>query len=204
MSNNSIFSNYEKLYKSLQDIISESETRVLSDEPDFLFIENTNFFVKSYLISMCTYLESYLQDIAYEYVKFINLRVKIAAIPKNLALWRASKEVKDRDLRFEDLDLSVSKKEISDNLSGNPHKTIKLFQYLGIKLEGEENFEEYRSLINSIVIKRNNIIHHNDNAMDISFLDLYNYINSFIIYMKSIETAIENQKIKPINSNDYS
>jgi hypothetical protein len=190
MSSETYFHRYESLYCSLKAIIRASEERVLRDEPDELFMENVNFFVKSYLINICTYLEAYLQDIALMYADELDSRVKGADIPHNFVHWRIAKEIKDKDLMFKNVDLSVDKKEISDNLSGNPYKTIKLFKYLGIDLQSRNDFEENKSLVNTVVTKRNNIIHHNDKAMDVSFSDLLTYVDVFLIYIKAIDDAI--------------
>lgn len=191
MSSEKFFHRYESLYCSLKVIIKASEERVLRNEPDELFLENINFFVKSYLISICTYLEAYLQDMAMMYANELDSRIKNADIPHNFIHWRIAKEIRDKDLEFKNVDLSVDKKEISDSLSGNPYKTIKLFRYLGIDLQSRDEFEENKSLVNTVVTKRNNIIHHNDKAMDVSFSDLLSYVDVFLIYIKAIDDAIQ-------------
>lgn len=190
MTNETFYHRYERLYCSLKEIIKASENRVLSEEPDELFLVNVNFFVKSYLINICTYLESYLQDIAFMYASEIGARLKKAEIPNNFVRWQIVKEIKDKDLNFKNVDLSVDKKDITDNLSANPHKTIKMFQYLGIDLRSKEGFKNNKALVNSVVTKRNNIVHHNDKAMDVSFSDLLAYVEVFLIYMKSIDDSI--------------
>lgn len=190
MNSETFYQRYESLYCSLKEIIKTSEDRVRKEEPDELFITNVNFFVKSYLISICTYLEAYLQDVAFMYANELHSRVSNAEIPHNFVHWRIAKEIKDKDLDFKNIDLSVDKKEISDNLSANPFKTIKLFRYLGIDLPSKNGFENNKGLVNSVVTKRNNIVHHNDKAMDISFSDLLLYVEVFLIYMKSIDDSI--------------
>lgn len=190
MSQQPFLQRYENLYDSLKEIIKSSEERVLHDDPDQLFIQNINFFVKSYLISICTYLEAYLQDIALTYANELDARVKEANIPHNFVHWRIVNGLKDKELDFKNLDLSVNKKEIADNLSANPYRTIKLFKYLGIDLTANEKFEQNKDIVNTVVTKRNNIIHHNDKAMDISFSDLLVYIEVFLIYMKSVDESI--------------
>ncbi|MBW2742138.1 MAG: hypothetical protein JRE64_25605 [Deltaproteobacteria bacterium] len=188
-----LYEKYENLYISLRTIISTSQQRVLSEEHDELFSSNVNFFVKSYMINICNYLEAFLQDIAFEYSKGINERLKKANIPHNYVYWQVSKEVKDKEMKFVDANYPVSKKDISDSLSANPYKTIKVFRLLGIDLIKEETFQDNKELVNSVVVKRNNIIHHNDNAMDISFSDLLSYVDVFLEYMKSINQALEKQ-----------
>ncbi|MCP4159658.1 MAG: hypothetical protein GY760_06260 [Deltaproteobacteria bacterium] len=190
MNKSSLLIKYESLFDSLEVIIKCSENRVVCDTPDELFIDNVNFFVKSYIISICTYLEAYLQDIAYQYIQDLNERISQTSIPHNYVLWKIRKEVKSKELKFQNLNIETTKKELSDNLSGNPYKTITLFKYLGVDITCDNAFQKSKALVSSIVIKRNNIIHHNDKAMDISFSDLFHYIETVLIYMNSIDQSI--------------
>lgn len=187
MSRESFYLHYENLYRDLKEIIKASEDRVLMDKPDELFMVNTNFFVKAYLISLCTYLEAYLQDVAFMYANELNARIIQAEIPHNFVHWRIVKEVKEEKLDFKNITLEVEKKEISDNLSGNPYKTIKLFKYLGIDLLSTNDFKDNKDKVNSVVMTRNNIVHHNDKAINITFSDLITHIDVFLIYIKSID-----------------
>lgn len=190
MSSPAFYVKYEKLYESLKNIIEESERRVLHDQPDDLMIVNVNFFVKSYLISICTYLESFLQDLAFDYASDINARLKKAALPHNYFLWRMNKDHKPKDLSFSNVDLAITKEDISKGLSANPFKTITLFKFLGVNLVSQEEFSSSIGLVDMVVSKRNSIIHHNDRAADISFSDLKSYIDIFVPYMKSVERAV--------------
>lgn len=190
MSYPQFYSKYEKLYVSLKLVIEESERRVLCNEPDGLMIDNVNFFVKSYLICICTYLESFLQDIAFDYASDINARLKKASLPHNYFLWRMAKDFKAKDLNFSNVDLAVTKDDISKGLSANPYKTITLFKFLGVDLASEEDFRGNIGLVDMVVNKRNSIIHHNDRAADVSFLDLKSYVNIFMPYMKGVERAV--------------
>lgn len=183
------FENYKSLFLSLKEIVKETEENTLI-ENNIFFNKNINFFVKSYLITLCTYLESYLSEAAIWYCDRINDKIKSACLPHNFLLWRVKKDFKDKDLKYNNADLKVEKKEISDNLSGNPYKTIKTFSYLGVNLANSSTFELNKDVINTIVTKRNNIIHHNDSANDISLSDVKGYIDLFIVYMKSIDEVI--------------
>lgn len=189
---NELYEKYEGLLTTLKGIISQSESRVLKEEPDEFFSDNVNFFVKSYLISICTYLEAYLQDVAFEHTSRISERLKDASIPHNFLYWKLAKEVKEKELAFEDANYRFNKKEISGEISGNPYKTIKAFKLIGIDLNSDDEFNEHKELINSIVNKRNNIIHHNDDASDISFSDLIANVDVFLEYMSSIDKLIAN------------
>lgn len=189
---NELYGKYEELLTTLKGIISQSQSRVLKEEPDEIFSDNVNFFVKSYLINICTYLEAYLQDVAFEHTSRISKRLKDASIPHNFLYWKLAKEVKEKELEFKDANYRFNKKEISDAISGNPYKTIKAFKLIGIDLNSDDKFNEHKELINSIVNKRNNIIHHNDDASDISFSDLIANIDVFLEYMSSIDKLIAN------------
>jgi hypothetical protein len=169
---------------------------VIDEKPDPMFIDNVNYFVKSYLISICTYLEAYLQDMALVHAAEIADRASAAKIPRNYLLWSLNKEVKSKELSFEDVDLMPRKAEISEHLSGNPHKTITLFRYLGVDIGKEDAFSNNKDLVGSVVNKRNNIIHHNDEAMDISFSDLVYFIDVFQMYMDGIRESVCQCRIK--------
>jgi len=186
MKHEEVHERYKKLFNKLQDIIYVSKDRVISEEIDTLFIDNINFFIKSYLVSICTYLEAYLQDIAFVHAVEIGARTKNAKIPRNYMLWSLNKEVKAKELAFQDIDIKPNRKDISNDLSGNPHKTITLFRYLGIDLTKDDRFNKNKDLVGAVVSKRNSIIHHNDEAMDISFDDLMNFINVFLEYMEAV------------------
>lgn len=195
MTKNETFQKYETLFFDLKLIIVESERRVLLQQPDELFLGNVNFFVKSYLISVCSYLEAMLQDLVFIQTKDINTRLLAANVPNNYMLWRIADNIKDKDKRwgYQTANLNVSKKEVSDNLSASPYRTLKLFQKLGIDLGKNEIFDSNKDLVNTIVGKRNSIIHHNDRAASVSFGDLVIYIDTIIKYTKAITQSMETE-----------
>lgn len=190
MEYSALYEKYEALLTTLKEIIEQSLTRVLREEPDDIFSNNVNFFVKSYLINICTYLEAYLQDIAFEYSGRVSERLKQAKIPHNFLYGKLAKDIKEKELEYVDASYMYNKKELSDIISGNPHKTINTFRLIGIDLGSSEKFMEHKNLVGSIVNKRNNIIHHNDEASDISFSDLLVHIDVFLEYMLSIENLL--------------
>ena len=190
MEYSALYDKYDGLLNTLKEIINQSQIRVLNDEPDEIFSNNINFFVKSYLINICTYLEAYLQDVAFEHSSRVSERIKQAKVPHNFLYWKLSKDVKEKDLKFENASFKCEKKELSDVISGNPYKTIAAFRLIGIDLTLSDRFSEHKDLVGSIVNKRNNIIHHNDHASDISFSDLLVNIDVFLEYMLSIEVLL--------------
>lgn len=185
-----LYEKYEALLKTLKQIIEQSQARVLSEEPDIFFSDNVNFFVKSYLINICTYLEAYLQDIAFEYSQRVSERLKQAKVPHNFLYGKLAKDIKEKELEYVDASYGYNKKELSDIISGNPYKTINAFRLIGIDLGSSKIFVEHKNLVGTIVNKRNNIIHHNDEASDISFSDLLTHIDLFLEYMFSIKELL--------------
>lgn len=190
MEYSALYEKYEALLKTLKEIIEQSEARVLSEEPDMIFSDNVNFFVKSYLINICTYLEAYLQDIAFEHSRRVSERLKQARIPHNFLYGKLARDIKEKELEYVDASYGYSKRELSDIISGNPFKTINAFRLIGIDLSSSEKFVEHKNLVGTIVNKRNNIIHYNDEASDISFSDLLVHIDVFLEYMLSIERLL--------------
>ncbi|MNZ47415.1 HEPN domain-containing protein [Aeromonas media] len=186
-----IYQRYCELFIKLKEIIISSELRVIGDIPDKLFSDNVNFFVKSYLITICSYLEAFLQDLALLKATEINSRITQASIPHNYLLWKLVDNIKEKDLAYRNSNLTTSKKDVSDNLSANPYKTIKLFQKLGYNLEGNQSFLKNKDLVSTIVNKRNSIIHHNDRAADVSFNDLLIYIDTIREYSKAIADELD-------------
>lgn len=129
---------------------------------------------------------------ALEHVDRIKQQIIQANVPHNIVIWSLDTKVQDKDLAYKQFNLPLSKKDVDDELSGNPFKTAKLFCYIGIDLESNEAFKRNRELVNAVVAKRNNIIHHNDAATDTSLGDLIGHINVFIEYAKAIEQTATN------------
>jgi hypothetical protein len=190
MEYSALYEKYEALLTTLKGIIEQSQARVLREEPDDIFSDNVNFFVKSYLINICTYLEAYLQDIAFEYSCRVSNRLKQAKIPHNFLYGKLVKDIKEKELEYVDASYTYNRKDLSDIISGNPYKTINAFRLIGVDLGSSEKFVEHKNLVGTIVNKRNNIIHHNDEASDVSFSDLLVHIDVFLEYMLSIENLL--------------
>lgn len=112
---------------------------------------------------------------------------KQAKIPHNFLYGKLAKDIKEKELEYVDASYGYSKKELSDIISGNPFKTINAFRLIGIDLSSCEKFVEHKNLVGTIVNKRNSIIHHNDEASDISFSDLLLHVDVFLEYMLAIE-----------------
>jgi hypothetical protein len=189
MSHDQTYVHYLGLFNNLKEVIRKSQERMFSDPPDVFFVDHSNFLVKSYLICLCSYLEAFLKDVAYAHVNRVKQHIIQANVPHNIILWSLEADVKDKNLAYQPFALPLEKKNVDDELSGNPFRTSKLFRYIGIDLESCDQFRGYKELVNSVVAKRNNVIHHNDGATDTSLADLLGHIDVFINYTKSIEAT---------------
>jgi hypothetical protein len=141
---------------------------------------------------MCAYLESYLKDALMVIIDETNNKLNQSKLPHNLVRWSLNieKELKDSDSKFEDFKIPIKKKELDDFISGNPFRTKDLFKKLGINLGSDMLFNSQKERINAIVVKRNKIIHHNDNASDVSNNDLIENIKAIKEYLSNIDKLI--------------
>ncbi len=176
----------------LKTIIDAANSRIIADPPDELIYENANFFTKAFLVTMCAHLESYLKDALMVVVDELNLRLTESKLPHNLVKWsfNIEKELKENELKYEQLKIGIKKKELDDFISGNPFKTKELFKKFGIDLEKNVGFNSQKEEINSIVVKRNKILHHNDEASDVSNKDLTGNITALTDYITNIDEII--------------
>ncbi|NMD00662.1 MAG: hypothetical protein GYA62_13210 [Bacteroidales bacterium] len=183
---------YIEQYTKLAEIIETTNKRLLSDEPDKLIEENVNFFTKSFLVMMCAYLESYIKDALMVVIDDVNSKLNSTKIPHNLIKWTLNieKEFKESDSKFEQLKIKLKKKDLDDYISGNPFKTKDLFKKFGIPLDKSENFNSQKDIVNSIVVKRNKVVHHNDDASDISNKDLNDFIEILKNYLENLDKEI--------------
>lgn len=176
----------------LTEIIEIANQRIVSDTPDEYFQNNANFFTKSFLVVMCAYLEAYLKDALMVIIEETNAKLTNAKLPHNLIKWSLNTklEFKENDFKFEDFKIAIKKKELDDFISGNPYRTRDLFKKFGIDLEKDEVFKEQKELINTIVVKRNKIVHYNDDASDVSNNDLQQNIQAISYYIENIDRLI--------------
>ena len=193
--NSSVLATYIALLNELDLLNSETENKVICDNPDSFITKNVNFFTKSFMITLCAYLESFLKDITMTVVDNTNQKLAISKIAYNLVKWSVLKkkelgELNDNELNFEDLKIKITKKELDDFISGSPYKTEKLFKKIGIKLHEDSTYLRQKEKIISIVEKRNKIVHHNDSASDISFSDIRSNIIVINEYMENLNKLI--------------
>lgn len=144
---------------------------------------------KAFLVNICIYLESYTKDIVCHKIDSINRILATSEIPYNLVKWSIQfpKDLKDAELRFENMRITIKRQDIDSYISGNPYKVLRLLKRLGLDLKiSQERLE----LIDSIVKKRNQIIHQNSDASDISLSDILRYIDEVLEYMLILDHSL--------------
>ena len=196
MDNSEIFQDYSKQLNKLKEIVNKTYELTISDPPQEYFADNVNFFTKSFFVNLCAYLESFLKDIIFSCIQGIDEKLKNSEIPYNLIIWalNSNKKFKDSEYKFSNLSVGIKKKDLDDHISGSPYRTVELFKKVGINLDADQDFHSKKEKINSIVVKRNKILHHNDNASDISFQDINSNIDEVLAYMMILDNCVENFK----------
>jgi hypothetical protein len=185
----------ELLLRNLINLTEETNRRVTldGDEAEF-FLENTNIFVKSYMVLMCAYLESYAKSVVKFYIVSVNSYLIERKLPKNLLRWSILKDKYKHSVDGinDDFMLSISDDDVDKNLSANPYKTVPFFYRLGINLEDIEEYLQLKEQVETLVNKRNEIVHHNDDASDLTFIDVKDRALLLIRYMTIIDDAVLN------------
>ncbi|TAX30527.1 HEPN domain-containing protein [Rhizobium leguminosarum] len=181
---------FNQQFDDLLSIVSESNRRVTMDPIDQLFESYLNVFTKSYIVSACSILEAFIQDVLFAYVTVMEDRIIKLNVPRNIIMWPHG-ETKKALYRFEAYKTGIEKDKIADEVSANFFKTIKVFEKIGIDLEGSEEFNRYSDFIGATVEKRNKIVHHNDEASDISLPDVIGIIKKFKEYTEAIFHIVE-------------
>ncbi len=180
--NNLIVLTNQTAAKSLDETNNDNE----------FFQENMNLFVKSYMVLMCAYLESYLKVLTKNYIDSIEKSLQTSSYPKNLLRWSVLKEkYKHTTDGIEDtFSLGISNDDIDKNLSANPHKTAPFFHRLGINLEALDEYNALKEQVEMIVNKRNSIVHYNDEASDIAPHDIIDNASLILRYMKVLDEQV--------------
>jgi hypothetical protein len=193
-----LLNTYHSQLDGLRQVVSLSEGRSMSEPPDPLFYENQNVFIKSYLVSACSILEAFIQDIASEYMLFIQNRLNAANLPHNFVGWVSGYE--KATLEFKPFIGGKIKKDFSDMVSPNYGKTVKAFQRIGIDIS-KPQIEQFKDYVGSVVDKRNKIVHHNDAALDLSFSDIVDAIDQFKAYTQSLfDTIIDDPHLTVVQA----
>lgn len=196
-----VFKGFEEKLEDLRKTVNDCNIIIISEEPLGFVYENANFLTKSFLISLCGYLETYLKDALEILIIDYNDRITRENFPYNLIRWSIENKDKSdskvqslldkKKARFEDLSIKLKKKDLDAFISGNPFRTRELFAMFGIELDSIEDFNEKKDSINQIVVKRNNVLHHNDDASDLSNKDIIQYIDEVQDYCEELDNEIE-------------
>lgn len=187
------FDDFWNQFSDLRSVVLESNNRILKEDPDMLFSDFSNVFIKSYLVSSCSVLEGFIQELVFCYVEIFKEKVKNVNIPHNLIHWNVLKDkINDKkDFKFSKLDIDITKSLIEEKCSANFHKTKKLFESIGVDLSNNTEITKLKEQVSSKIDKRNKIVHHNDNALDLSFADVIDAIDIFTLYAKELLMAVQ-------------
>jgi hypothetical protein len=196
-----VFNNFEEKLEDLEKTITDCNEIIISDEPLSFVYDNANFLTKSFLISLCGYLETYLKDALEVLIIDYNDRITRENFPYNLVRWSIENKDKSdskvqslldkKKARFEDLSIKLKKKDLDAFISGNPFRTKEIFTMFGINLDALEYYNENKDSVNQIITKRNNILHHNDDASDLSNQDILEYTNQIRTYCKKLDEQVD-------------
>lgn len=175
----------------LEAMVQQTELAVIGGaQTTPLITDNVNFFTKSFLISACAHLEMCIKEIVFELAKDIDARLSSAAIPASIIEWRLNQKKRAESATKNILSINMTKKEIDDLVSGNVYKTKDALALVGIELGAKKaQWESWKDAIQAIVTRRNNIVHHNDDASDLSLGDIKTYIRSIIDYIDFVVAA---------------
>ena len=199
MNTKAIASPFKNGLNELASMVRTTEMEVIGGGiPNPLISNHINFFTKSYLISACAHLEMCIKDIVFSIASDIDARLSSASIPSAIVEWRYSIKRKgdQNNLGATLVSIGMSRKDVDDLVSGNVYKTKDALALVGIDISIEKSkWESWKELVQAIVTRRNNIVHHNDDASDISFGDVILHIVSIIDYIDFITDACEIQKV---------
>lgn len=190
------FDTSKELMQGLIDLTRDTEEKSLNDEgvDSEFFQVNMNLFVKSYMVLMCAYLESYLKSLSKCYIDRVEESLSSVTYPKNLLRWSVLKDKykHNNDGAQDPFTLGITEEDIDKNLSANPHKTAPFFVRLGIHLESIDEYMAIKERVEMIVTKRNNIVHYNDDASDTGPRDVIANADLLIEYMMILDEQVLN------------
>jgi hypothetical protein len=197
MSVKAIASPFKSGLSELAGMVQTTEMEVISGaNANPLVTDHINFFTKSFLISACAHLEMCVKEIVFNVALDIDSRLLSASIPSALIEWRYSvkKKSDSNGSGSSSVSIGMSRKDVDDLVSGNVYKTKDALALVGVDISVEKlKWESWKEIIQAIVNRRNRIVHHNDDASDISFGDVILHIASMIKYIDFITDACEDK-----------
>ena len=128
----------------------------------------------------------------FEVVKDIDRRLSTAYVPPSVIEWRLNSKKKSDSPSSPStfFAIGMTKKDIDDLVSGNVFKTKDALAIVGVDLASDKaNWELWKDSIQAIVTRRNNIVHHNDDASDLSLGDIKLFIETILNYIDFIISA---------------
>ena len=173
----------------LNGMVAAAEKEVLGNAGAHpLIADNVNFFTKSFLISACAHLEMCVKELIFVVASDIDARLSIASVPSSTIEWRFSQKKKQDPLTVTTMvSIGMTKKEIDDLVSGNVFRTKDALAIVGVNLANDKAiWDSWKDLVQAIITRRNNIVHHNDDASDISLGDVRDFISTMIKYIDFI------------------
>lgn len=182
---------YLEQLANLKSVALESDRRLI-EGGDNLFKGHANLFAKSYLMMLCSVLEAYLKDEVIDFVTELNNLLSELNLTKNIFAWGL---LPDNDEYYKKvvgtqevvkLSLGINEQKVDDRISGNIDKTIKTFRRCGVLLESCEKFRQHKGAVANIVLKRNAVVHHNNDASDFSFGDVIAWTTEIEEYIMGI------------------
>jgi len=188
-----IISSCKSNLSELASMVGSVEKAVLNEEATSSLIQrNINIFTKSFLLTLCANLETCIKDVLYSIAMHYDAKLEETGIPLAVIDWRynAKNKKNQNDDVLKKFKIGITKKDVDDMVSGNVYKTRDAFLIFGIDLACDcKRWETWKEIIQSIVTRRNNIVHHNDDASDLSFGDIKDYIKCVDEYLDFIEAA---------------
>jgi hypothetical protein len=195
MSLNKILSKHQDLLDEVILHAQEIKSLLLKDE-DY-FGRNNNFLVRSIVINICSCIESYVKEVfEFVVVHHFGEQLKKMGMPLPIAYLLQEKGVSEKVLKSTkdkaNFVLNNDKRTL-DNIteypSANFDKTLNVFAIMGIDLK--DYIEEADvSQITQLVNKRNQIVHKNDRAGDISIADTIKFTQVTKNYLQLMHKAL--------------
>jgi hypothetical protein len=186
---------YKTGLSELCSMVTATEREVInSSGHDLLITNNINFFTKSFLISLCAHLEMCIKDIVFAIATDLDERISLASIPSSIIEWRYNQKKKGDSVasQTQRFGIGMTRKEVDDLVSGNVYRTRDALALVGVDLAVDKStWETWKELIQNIVTRRNSIVHHNDDASDLSLGDIRQYITSASNYIDFIVAACD-------------
>lgn len=175
----------------IESQIKKTEKYIIEDHE--YFKEQVNFFSKSIIISICSHFEAYSKEVIRYIINFYGARLNSIEVPSNLLFWDIEKDnykEKNKDPK-KDHSFSITDADIDSNISANPFRVRNAFKRCGIDFNTSVKFNDNIEILNSFVEKRNQIIHYNKGAVDLSLGDLIYYLRAFKVVINEMDKIVE-------------